>query len=145
MGEVLGSHGTKEQCVQSVLTCLLCILNNRLTLPPILYKFEVVVSNFEDLTHCIELFLLRFLYTSVKVLLVLMQVSLLLALLASASINVSCREEETLDKSEAALLAEKVLCFLLDHFTYLQGTQGNQKKVKSRSVFLNADIVTTTI
>ena len=133
MGEVLGSHGTKEQCVQSVLTCLLCILNNRLTLPPILYKFEVVVSNFEDLTHCI---LLRFLYTSVKVLLVLMQVSLLLALLASASINVSCREEETLDKNEAAPLAEKVLCFLLDHFTYLQGTQGNQKKVKSRSVFL---------
>ena len=51
MGEVLGSHGAKEKCVQSVLTCLLCILNNRLTLPPILYKFEVVVSNFEDLTH----------------------------------------------------------------------------------------------
>ena len=69
-----------------------------------------------------------------KVLLVLMQVSLLLALLVSAS-NVSCKEEETLDESEAAPLAEKVLCFLLDHFTYLQGTQGNQKKVKSKVYF----------
>ena len=57
-----------------------------------------------------------------------MQVSLLLALLVSVT-NACRREEELVSGSP---LAEKVLCFLLDHFSYLQRTQGNQKKVKQQ-------------
>ena len=44
MGEVLGSSAAREECIQSVLNCLLCILHHQPSLPPILYKFEVVVS-----------------------------------------------------------------------------------------------------
>lgn len=54
----------------------------------------------------------------------LVQVSLLLALLTSAT-----SREEVSGAEERALLMEKVLCIVLDHFSYLQGTQGNQKKV----------------
>ena len=47
------------------------------------------------------------------------QVSLLLGLLVSTT--------KSVDRIENVL--EKVLCLLLDHFCYLQKTQGNQKKV----------------
>ena len=47
------------------------------------------------------------------------QVSLLLGLLVSTT--------KSVDRIEKVL--GKVLCPLLDHFCYLQKTQGNQKKV----------------
>ena len=39
-----------------------------------------------------------------------------------------CESGERLMVDDALL--DTVLCLLLDHFTYLQGTQGNQKKVR---------------
>ena len=73
----------------------------------------------------------------------LVQVSLLLALLTSAA----SREEVSGagERGDCALLMEKVLCIVLDHFSYLQGTQGNQKKVELHSLSLCIHISINTV
>lgn len=43
-----------------------------------------------------------------------------------------CKEgikDEVMEGENKLSLKETVLCLTLDHFIYLQGTQGNQKKV----------------
>lgn len=50
----------------------------------------------------------------------------------SVLVIAGCKEsikDEVMERENELSLKETVLCLMLDHFNYLQGTQGNQKKV----------------